>query len=228
MSDFILKAENIGKSFNYEKQNINILNNLDLKVLKSEITSILGVSGSGKSTLLYILSGLLKPDKGTVFLEEENLYKLSSSNRAKVIMAKIGFVFQDYQLLADLTVLENVCLPLFLQRGIPKKVVLEKANNLLVSFGLEHRKNYYPIKLSGGEQQRVAIIRALIKEPKIIFCDEPTGSLDKQNAKYLIDLFLELKNKFLQSFVIVSHDQKISEIADNVYNLANGKLILKT
>jgi len=224
-SNIILRATQVEKSYVIEGSPLHALRKINIDIEKDKITAIIGKSGAGKSTLLYILSGLLRPTNGSVYINERSFYGISDSDRSKIINECIGFVFQDYQLLSDFTVLENVFIPAFLRFGSrSKQYCIDKATSLLKKMDLLDRKNHLPVQLSGGEQQRVAILRSFINEPEIIFCDEPTGNLDEENSKRLIDLILEFNNNNSQTFVLVSHDEKIKHISDKVFKLSAGAL----
>ncbi|MBU0467831.1 MAG: ABC transporter ATP-binding protein [Candidatus Omnitrophica bacterium] len=222
----LLKAKNIKKTYDHAASSFDVLKGIDLEVEKGEFVSIVGPSGAGKSTLLHILGCLDKPSDGVVIVEDEDIYKLTDTQRAKVRNNKIGFVFQFYHLLGEFTALENVMLPLLVKenRQVNNKLK-EKGRELLALVGLEKRVDHKPNQLSGGEQQRVAIARALINGPKLILCDEPTGNLDSESGKNVIDLLLQLNQKNNQSVVVVTHDDDIAKISPKVIHMRDGILI---
>jgi lipoprotein-releasing system ATP-binding protein len=222
----LLQAVNIHKVYRQAENTLHILKGIDVGIQEGEIVSIVGPSGAGKSTLLHILGGLDMPNDGHVNIDGEDLYKLNDVKRAKVRNGKIGFVFQFYHLLPEFTVLENVLLPVIVgDRKVTIKQVEIKAIDLLEKVGLQHRIQHRPYQLSGGEQQRVAIARALINEPKILLCDEPTGNLDSQTGKSIIDLLFDLNRRAKQSLVIVTHDEQIARLSGRVIHMRDGKLV---
>ena len=225
---YALTAQGIHKKFPLDGKAINVLNGIDIKIERGKITSVIGASGAGKSTLLYILSGLLNPSKGKVYMGANDLYGISEEARSRLINEKIGFVFQDYQLLSDLNVMDNICLPALLMKttnsGSKIVNIKKEANHLIRKLNMGHRIKHFPSQLSGGELQRVAIIRALINKPEIIYCDEPTGNLDSANTSLFASLIIELNKRLGHTFVIVTHDHKMSEISDKAYKIVDGKL----
>jgi lipoprotein-releasing system ATP-binding protein len=201
-----------------------VLKGVDLVINKGEIVSIVGPSGSGKSTLLHILGTLDKPARGDVFIDGERINFQSDKIMAAFRNRHIGFVFQFHHLLPEFTAVENVCIPGWIA-GKRKKDVEERAIGLLKSLGLGARLENKPQALSGGEQQRVAVARALINDPKIIFADEPTGNLDSANAKDLHELFFDLRKQFNQTFLIVTHNEDLARMSDRVLHMKDGKII---
>jgi lipoprotein-releasing system ATP-binding protein len=201
-----------------------VLKGVDLLINKGEIVSIVGPSGSGKSTLLHILGTLDKPAKGDVIIDGEQINFQSDKLMAAFRNRYIGFVFQFHHLLPEFTALENVCIPGWIA-GRRKKDVEERAAGLLKALGLGARLENKPQALSGGEQQRVAVARALINDPKIIFADEPTGNLDSANAKDLHELFFDLRKQFNQTFLIVTHNEDLARMSDRVLHMKDGKII---
>lgn len=216
----MLEAKNIHKSYG----ELPILKGIDLIINKKEIACIVGASGAGKTTLLQILGTLDKPDIGSVSLGGENLSALSGKKLANFRNQKLGFIFQFHQLLPEFTALENVILPALLG-GETKANAIEKARKLLDYLGLNNRIEHKPSQLSGGEQQRTAVARALINDPEVIFADEPSGNLDSQNSKELHDLFFRLKDEFEQTFVIVTHNTELANMADVKFEMKDGKLL---
>jgi len=215
-------AKNICKKYG----NLHVLKNVDLHIKKGEIVSIVGTSGAGKTTLLQILGTLDQPT-----LEEESkliingiaTIKLKDKGLAKFRNEHIGFIFQFHQLLPEFTALENVCLPAFIKKT-PKHEAEERATELLGFLGLANRKHHKPAELSGGEQQRVAVARALINNPSVIFADEPSGNLDSESAQTLHQLFFELREKYGQTFVIVTHNQELAAMADRKLTMVDGRI----
>lgn len=216
----MLTATNIIKNYG----TLPVLRGVDINIKKAEIVSIVGSSGAGKSTLLHILGTLDKADKGSVSLEGERIEALSGKKLAAFRNKYIGFVFQFHHLLPEFTALENVCIPGWIA-GRKKKEVTEKAINLLTTLGLSGRLENKPQQLSGGEQQRVAVARALINNPSIIMADEPTGNLDSANAKELHKLFIDLRDQFKQTFLIVTHNEELAQMSDRILHMKDGRII---
>ena len=202
---------------------IEVLKGVDIQVQAGEIVSIVGPSGSGKSTLLHILGTLDKPDKGRVKLHNREITGLEGKKLADFRNQHIGFVFQFHHLLPEFSAVENVCIPGWLA-GKPKNQVKNRAEELLKLLGLSHRLQNKPNALSGGEQQRVAVARALINQPSIVFADEPTGNLDSANAKELHDLFFDLRKQFNQAFLIVTHNEELAQLSDRMLTMRDGKM----
>ncbi len=216
----ILSAKNIHKKYG----TVEVLKGVDIEVEAGEIVSIVGPSGSGKSTLLHILGTLDKADKGQVFLSNNDITFLEGKRLSEFRNRNIGFVFQFHHLLPEFSALENVCIPGWL--GIQKKAaVKEKAEEILVMLGLKERLQNKPNALSGGEQQRVAVARALINNPEVVFADEPSGNLDSANAKDLHQLFFDLRKKFNQTFLIVTHNEELAQQSDRMLTMRDGKII---
>jgi lipoprotein-releasing system ATP-binding protein len=201
-----------------------VLKGVDVEIKKGEIVSIAGPSGSGKSTLLHILGTLDKADAGEVFLQEKKMSDLRGKSLAAFRNKHIGFVFQFHHLLPEFSAVENVCIPGWLA-GRRKKEVEDKAKELLITLGVGERLENKPNALSGGEQQRVAVARALINNPDIIFADEPTGNLDSANARELHLLFFQLREKFQQTFLIVTHNEELAQMSDRILHMKDGKII---
>jgi len=216
----MLTATNIVKNYGI----LPVLKGVDIKITKGEIVSIVGSSGAGKSTLLHILGTLDKADKGTITLEEQKIDDLSGRKLAAFRNKNIGFVFQFHHLLPEFTALENVCIPAWIA-GTKKKDVIARATQLLTTLGLKSRLENKPQQLSGGEQQRVAVARALINNPSIIMADEPTGNLDSANAKELHQLFIDLRNQFDQTFLIVTHNEELAQMSDRILQMKDGRII---
>ena len=216
----MLTARNIQKYYGP----LWVLKGVDLEVKKGEIVSIAGPSGSGKSTLLHILGTLDTPDKGEIYLENKALHGLKGRPLAAFRNTHIGFVFQFHHLLPEFTAIENVCIPGWIA-GRKKTEVSQEARRLLETLGLSERVENKPNQLSGGEQQRVAVARALINKPNIIFADEPTGNLDSLNARELHHLFFQLRESMHQTFLIVTHNEELAGMSDRVLHMKGGKLI---
>jgi lipoprotein-releasing system ATP-binding protein len=216
----MLKAVGIKKSYG----NLPILKGVDLTVAEGEIVSIIGASGAGKSTFLHILGSLDQPDEGQVFLNGTSIYDLKSDQLSVFRNQNIGFIFQFHHLLPEFTALENICIPAFIAKK-NKKDVEKKAFELLDFFGLKYRYDHKPSQLSGGEQQRVAVARALINNPSVILADEPSGNLDSANANALHQMFVDLRDNFKQTFVIVTHNDDLAKISDRVVTMKDGFII---
>ena len=214
----------IGKNIHKSYGAVQVLKGVDIELQKGEIISIVGSSGAGKSTLLHILGTLDKADQGEIYLNETPVNSLNGKKLAAFRNRHIGFVFQFHHLLPEFTALENVCIPGWLA-GRKKKEVEEKAKELLILLSLSERLENKPNALSGGEQQRVAVARALINNPDIVFADEPTGNLDSANAKELHKLFFDLRNKFNQTFLIVTHNEELAQMSERVLHMKDGKII---
>ena len=216
----MLTARNIHKRYGA----IEVLKGVDIEIQAGEIVSIAGPSGSGKSTLLHILGTLDKPDRGEVSLHQKDITRLSGDKLSEFRNRQIGFVFQFHHLLPEFTALENVCIPGWLMKK-NKTEVKTKAIELLKLLGLEQRLQNKPNQLSGGEQQRVAVARALINQPAIVFADEPTGNLDTANAKELHQLFFDLRKQFNQTFLIVTHNEELAQLSDRKLTMKDGVII---
>ncbi len=216
----MLKAEGIHKSYG----DLEVVKGVDLEISKGEIVSIVGSSGAGKSTLLQILGTLDKGDLGSVTLDGVDLGKLKGSALAEFRNQYIGFVFQFHNLLPEFSALENIMMPALIG-GVDTSSAKKDALELLDFFGLSHRKNHRPNELSGGEQQRISVARALINKPKIVFADEPSGNLDSENADVLHKIFFELRDKLGQSFVIVTHNDQLANMADRKLVMKDGVII---
>lgn len=216
----ILKAENIQKSYD----DLSILKGIDLEINQNEIVSIIGASGAGKTTLLQILGTLDKPTEGSLSIAGTNPFALNEKELSSFRNSALGFIFQFHQLLPEFTACENIMLPALI-KGINKKEAKEQALELLINVGLEDRAKHKPSELSGGEQQRVAVCRALINKPKIIFGDEPSGNLDTQSSRDLHELFFKLRDDFNQTFVLVTHNKELSTMADRALTMVDGKFV---
>ncbi len=220
----MLEAIGLHKVYNHATANLHVLKGVDLKIAEGDFLAIVGPSGAGKSTLLHILGGLDKPSEGQVFLDGQEIYALGERERASIRNQKVGFVFQFYHLLPDLTALENVVLPALIKSDMAQKdAAYAGASSILEKVGLRERKLHKPGQLSGGEQQRVAIARALMNNPKIIFCDEPTGNLDSKNGQEIIELLINLNRRDKKALVIVTHDKDIARLSGRTIHMADGQ-----
>ena len=216
----MIRTENINKSFG----DLQVLKGIDLEIGSAEIISIVGASGAGKTTLLQIIGTLLQKDRGKVWIDNEDIDSFREKQLAKFRNLKIGFVFQFHHLLPEFSAMENVCIPGYIARR-SRKEVESRARELLAFLNLQDRLEHKPSELSGGEQQRVAVARALINEPAVILADEPSGNLDSQNKKELHEMFFVLREKFKQTFVIVTHDLELAGMSDRKIRLKDGQII---
>jgi lipoprotein-releasing system ATP-binding protein len=223
MSKTVISAKQIKKAY----KDLHVLKGVDLTISESEIISIVGASGAGKTTLLQILGTLDKPDYTAdteLIINDQSIKSLNDKALAKFRNKNIGFIFQFHQLLPEFTALENVCIPAFIN-NTPKAEAEKRAKELLDYLGLSERIDHKPNSLSGGEQQRVAVARALINQPNIIFADEPSGNLDSESAEQLHNLFFQLREEFKQTFVIVTHNQELANMADRKLTMVDGKIM---
>lgn len=216
----MLKASSIHKSYG----NLHILKGVGLEVNRGEIVTIVGASGAGKSSLLNILGTLDKANSGQVFIDNVEVSRLDNKSLSDFRNRRIGFIFQFHHLLVEFNALENVCLPAFIA-GVPRADAEKRAKELLEMLGLGHRLTHKPAELSGGEQQRVAVARALINKPALIFADEPSGNLDSKNALELHQLFVRLRDEFKQTFVIVTHNEELAGMADRTILMKDGLIV---
>lgn len=216
----MIKAQNICKSYG----NLEVLKGVDLEIQKGEIVSIIGKSGAGKSTLLHILGTLDQADQGKVWINEEPITGLSNNELAAFRNQKVGFIFQFHHLLPEFTALENVCIPGYINKR-PQKEVIARAKELLSYLGLEERLTHKPNELSGGEQQRVAVARALLNDPLVVFADEPSGNLDTNTSQELHQLLFELRDKLDKTFVIVTHNEELAKMSDRRLVMKDGLII---
>ncbi len=215
----MIKGIQLHKKFN----DLNVLNGIDISIAEREIVSIVGKSGAGKTTLLQILGTLEKPSIGKVLYDEKNVFDLNENELADFRNKNVGFVFQFHHLLPEFTALENVCIPAFISK-ISQKIAVEKAEYLLNQMGISDRLDHKPSELSGGEQQRVSVARALINDPKVILADEPSGNLDSKSAEKLHELFFKLRELNNQTFVIVTHNNKLADLADKKIIINDGNI----
>lgn len=213
----IIHAEGIYKGYG----TLQVLKGINLQIQQGEIVSVVGASGAGKSTLLHILGTLDRADKGTLTIAGQNIGQIPEKKIAQFRNRSIGFVFQFHHLLPEFTALENVCMPAFIG-GKSKREAINEAQKLLSFLGLESRAQHKPTQLSGGEQQRVAVARALVNRPQVVFADEPSGNLDSDTAKHLHQLFFDLRREFGQTFVIVTHNEELANMADRKIVMKDG------
>ncbi|MEQ8302627.1 MAG: ABC transporter ATP-binding protein [Cyclobacteriaceae bacterium] len=216
----MLKAVGVQKSYG----SLKVLKGVDIQIEKGEVVAIVGASGAGKSTLLHILGTLDSPDRGEVLIEGKNLFDNSAPDLARFRNKNIGFVFQFHNLLPEFTALENIMMPGLIGGG-DEKQLRKKALELLSLLGLSERANHKPSEMSGGEQQRTAVARALINSPSLVFADEPSGNLDSENAADLHQLFFKLKNELGHTFVIVTHNQEFANMADRKLEMKDGVIV---
>ena len=216
----LIQAKNIDKSYGA----LNVLKGVSIEIQRKEVVSIVGPSGAGKSTLLHIIGTLDKPDSGLVRVNDTDINSLKDKQLSAFRNKHIGFVFQFHHLLPEFTALENICIPAFIAKT-SKEEAEKKAMELLSFLGLEQRKNHKPSELSGGEQQRIAVARALINNPDVVLADEPSGNLDTASAKELHQLFFTLREKFGQTFVIVTHNNELAGMTDRVLTMRDGMIV---
>lgn len=221
----MLKIRNLNKFYSDGIKKLHVLNDVNLDIEKNEFVSVKGPSGAGKTTLLNVIGGLDKPNEGSVCCNSQSIYEMKDKNLADLRNEIFGFVFQFYHLLPEFTVLENVILPGFISGKYKKRKLIKKAQGLLESVNMNHRIDYRPNQLSGGEQQRVALVRALILDPEILLCDEPTGNLDSKNTQRICDLLIDLHNKTKQTIIIVTHQEDVASIAKRKLFIKDGSLV---
>ena len=223
----LLQAKGIHKYYSNGKERLHILKDVSLSIAQGEIAAVLGPSGAGKSTLLHILGGLDSPESGEVFFEGQDISSFSDRESADFRNKAVGFVFQFYHLLPEFNLLENIMMPALIGRQSPVVSLQsrEKAKELLKEVGLSHRVRHLPNQLSGGEQQRAAIARALINEPKVLLCDEPTGNLDSENSKQIIQTLKRLNREKKMTIIMVTHNLDLTDFASKVYHIKDGELV---
>ncbi len=220
----MLNLQKISHNYFQGGNTVNVIKNLDLSLKKNCIVGLFGPSGSGKSTLLNLIGLIEKPSNGNIFIDNCDTVKFKDEMKTKLRREKISFIFQNNQLLEDFTCLENIALPLLLN-GTTFSNSKQKALNLLSKFNLDNKRNYKPALLSGGEQQRISVLRALIKQPKIILADEPTGSLDKLNAKIVMENIIDLSRQLETLTIVATHNVNFLPLFDLSYEIQNGKLV---
>ena len=225
MDNKLLTANNLVKSYqNNKKVKLEVLKSVSLGIISNNISVIIGASGAGKSTLLHLLAGLDRPDSGNVLYNKLDIFKFSDDKLAHFRNKNVGLIFQFHHLLPEFTALENVAIPQMIE-GKSLNEATKKAKELLESVGLTERTDHKPAELSGGEQQRVAVARALANDPEVIFADEPTGNLDSANSDAIHNLIVDLRDKYNKTFVIVTHNKGLVKLADKVFEMKDGKLI---
>ncbi len=214
----MIRAVGIEKSFG----GLRVLKGIDFEAKKSEVVSIVGASGAGKSTFLQIISSLMQPDSGKVYINDTDLFSLDSNSMSRFRNKEIGFVFQAHHLLPEFSAIENVMIPSLIAKEKPKDEIRANARLLLSDLGLGERENHKPAELSGGEQQRVAIARSIINNPKILFADEPSGNLDSHTKEDIHKLFFDLRDKYGQTIIIVTHDRDLAQMSDRMLEMKDG------
>lgn len=217
----ILRAEGICKTYHTGMVDVHALKKCDINIRKGEFTAIIGKSGSGKSTLLRILGSMDRPDEGNVYIDDIDISELNDRQLSKLRREKIGYVYQNYSLIPEYTAYENIALPVILDN---QDVDEDEINELLVSLQIEHCRNKFPDQMSGGEQQRTAIARALIMHPAVVYADEPTGNLDAESAENVAAMLSLAAAKYKQNIVMVTHDKQMAEYADRILNIVDGQV----
>lgn len=227
MAKPVIEVKNLYKIYKIGENRVRALNGVDFSIEKGEFACVVGTSGSGKSTLLNMMAGLEKPTKGEIIIAGEHMETKSESQLVMFRQAHVGFIFQSYNLLQNMTAVENVALPLTFQ-GVPKKVRLQRAREMLKLVGLEKYGKHRPGQMSGGQQQRVGIARALVVQPEIIFADEPTGNLDSNTSLEVLQLMQRIAREKQQTFVMVTHDNYLAGFGDRIINIRDGKILSNT
>ncbi len=221
-NSIILHTENLIKTYQTTKNKLEVLKSISMDITEKKISVIIGASGAGKSTLLHLLGGLDRPDSGKIFFNNENIFDHNDDKLANFRNKNVGFVFQFHHLLPEFTALENVAIPQMIS-GKSFSVAVKRSKELIESVGLSNRANHKPAELSGGEQQRVAVARALANDPAIIFADEPTGNLDSANSEIINQIIVSLRDKLNKTFIIVTHNSELVKLADEVFEMKDGK-----
>ena len=219
----MINIEHLDKTYHLKNADVHAVDDVSLHIESGQIYGVIGYSGAGKSTLLHILGTLDVPDEGVLSIDGEVLTNMKEKTLAKYRNQNLGFVFQFHHLLDEFTALENVCIPAYIAKT-NQKIVERKAKELLDYLGLKDRMDHKPNQLSGGEQQRVAVARALINQPKVVLADEPTGNLDNTSSREMHELFLKLRNDFNQTFVIVTHNEELAQMSNKRYFMVDGKI----
>jgi len=222
--DAIVNAINVGKVYRVGEVEVSALKNVSISIARGEFVAVFGPSGSGKTTLLNVIGGLDRPTSGKIYVDGEDIVKISERKLSRFRARKVGFVFQFFNLIPTFTALENVMVPAEIA-GLKPKDARIKAERILARVGLEKRFNHFPHQLSGGEQQRVAIARALINDPPLLLCDEPTGNLDSKTGAEIIELLSEINRERKTTLIIVTHDERIAKAADRIANLVDGEIV---
>jgi len=217
----VIICEDVYRNYKLGKTWVEVLRGVNLEIGKGEKVFLCGASGAGKTTLMYSMAGLERPEKGRVFIDGVDLYSLSRGAQSSFRNDKLGYIFQNYFLLPELTALENVMIP----GMIAQNEVKERAEELLEAVGLSHRKDHLPAELSGGESQRVAIARSMVNNPQILFADEPTGNLDSKNGEEIIEILFKLSDSSQTTLVIVTHDQELAKRGDRLIQIRDGKVV---
>ncbi len=218
----MIRTENLRKSYQQGEATINAVDGISLRIEQGEFIAIVGKSGSGKSTLLHLLGGLDTPTAGSVFYDDVNLSQLKDTPSARFRRVHIGFVFQEYHLIPELTVRENIIYPALLAK---KKVDEDYLGQLISTLELDDRVTHLPSQLSGGQQQRTAVARAFINQPEVVLCDEPTGNLDSHSGKAVMEMIASLRRQFHQTVVVVTHDMEFAQTADRILTIRDGKIV---
>jgi putative ABC transport system ATP-binding protein len=224
MAEPVIKLENVWKKYELGEEELSILKGVNLEIMPGSFATIMGPSGSGKSTLMYLLGLLDTPSLGKIFLNGQDVSDFSEDELAQIRGKKIGFIFQQFNLLQNLTALENVMLPMIFQ-GILEPQRIERAKMLLDTVNLEHRINHKPKEMSGGEQQRIAIARSLVNNPEILIADEPTGNLDSTNGKIVMEILAKLHREQKKTIIVVTHDPTIAHYSQNIIHIQDGKIV---
>ena len=219
----IVEIKNLVKSYGGKDYHTKVLKNINLDIYENDFIAIMGPSGAGKSTLLNMLSTLDKPTRGEIIIDGEDITKVNNKRLSKIRQEKIGFIFQDYNLLDNMTLQDNIALPLSLN-GKRSREIIEKTKQMASLFGLSEHLNKYPYQLSGGQKQRGASARALITNPRIIFADEPTGALDYQTGKAILGLLREMCDKYTMTVIVITHNSALAPMADRIIHLKNGQV----
>ncbi len=224
MIEPLIKLENVWKTYQLGELKLDVLKEINLEINPGVFMTIMGPSGSGKSTLMYLIGLLDVPTKGNIFLDEKNVLDFSENELAQARGRKIGFVFQQFNLLPNLNALENVMLPMIFQKVV-KEERIERAKKLLKAVGLEKRIDHKPAELSGGEQQRIAIARSLSNDPEIVIADEPTGNLDSSTGKMIMEILSDFHKNEKKTIVVVTHDSNIAEYSEQIVNIRDGEIV---